>query len=280
MEEKRKNEFFNEYQRLNDEIDSMTKKKNKQSVKYDPNRKIFDGGKDPDPAAVLEKWRKEKELNEALENYRKPTQTLDFLKDKRERLKQEQERAKKKKENTLKKAVIGMLISAIITAGGATALAAASRGHDNAKVQKATQTLVDLGEDTLLEYGLGTEENGKFKIGNNTVEDYCVLDADTPMEVYIYKLAIDNHEEFDKFIQSVTYADGLYHYISYSQFLNINGYYAQETDEFGNPVNKVSNEVFTNMMQNTILTAYENQTLSNYEDEYYTSDLGSEPKTR
>ena len=33
-------------------------------------------------------------------------------------------------------------------------------------------------------------------------------------------------------------------------------------------------------MQNTILTAYENQTLSNYEDEYYTSDLGSEPKTR
>ena len=103
-----------------------------------------------------------------------------------------------------------------------------------------------MSEDTLTEYGLGTKENGKFEIGNNSVSDYSVLDANTPMEVYIYKLAINDNEEFNKFIRSVSYSDGVYCYESYEQFL----------------------------------TAYENSTLSSYENEYYTTNLDSEPKTR
>ena len=33
-------------------------------------------------------------------------------------------------------------------------------------------------------------------------------------------------------------------------------------------------------MRGTLLNAYENSTLSSYENEYYTTNLDSEPKTR
>ena len=118
-----------------------------------------------------------------------------------------------------------------------------------------------------------SKENGKFEIGNNSVSDYSVLDANTPMEVYIYKLAINDNEEFNKFIRSVSYSDGVYCYESYEQFLRINGYYDQTS-------NKISGEVFSNIMRGTLLNAYENSTLSSYENEYYTTNLDNEPKTR
>ena len=43
---------------------------------------------------------------------------------------------------------------------------------------------------------------------------------------------------------------------------------------------KISDEVFSNIMRGTLLNAYENSTLSSYENEYYTTNLDNEPKTR
>ena len=179
----------------------------------------------------------------------------------------------KKKKNAFKRTIAGILAAATLTGGAYAGVKIGQKMEDNSKINKATQTLVDLSEDTLTEYGLGTKENGKFEIGNNSVSDYSVLDANTPMEVYIYKLAINDNEEFNKFIRSVSYSDGVYCYESYEQFLRINGYYDQTR-------NKISGEVFSNIMRGTLLNAYENSTLSSYENEYYTTNLDSEPKTR
>ena len=104
--------------------------------------------------------------------------------------------AKQKKKKAFKRTIAGVLAAATLYAG----VKIGQKMEDNSKINKATQTLVDLSEDTLTEYGLGTKENGKFEIGNNSVSDYSVLDANTPMEVYIYKLAINDNEEFNKFI--------------------------------------------------------------------------------
>ena len=224
---------------------------------------------DPDPSDVFDKWEREKKLNSVVASYPTSESNVEFLKAKREILKKEQEKAKQKKKKAFKRTIAGVLAAATLYAG----VKIGQKMEDNSKINKATQTLVDLSEDTLTEYGLGTKENGKFEIGNNSVSDYSVLDANTPMEVYIYKLAINDNEEFNKFIRSVSYSDGVYCYESYEQFLRINGYYDQTS-------NKISGEVFSNIMRGTLLTAYENSTLSSYENEYYTTNLDSEPKTR
>ena len=241
----------------------------KEQKAIDPKRKIFDGEHDPDPSDVFDKWEREKKLNSVVASYPTSESNVEFLKAKREILKKEQEKAKQKKKKAFKRTIAGVLAAATLYAG----VKIGQKMEDNSKINKATQTLVDLSEDTLTEYGLGTKENGKFEIGNNSVSDYSVLDANTPMEVYIYKLAINDNEEFNKFIRSVSYSDGVYCYESYEQFLRINGYYDQTS-------NKISDEVFSNIMRGTLLTAYENSTLSSYENEYYTTNLDSEPKTR
>ena len=212
-------------------------------------------------------------VDSVVASYPTSKSNVEFLKAKREILKKEQEKAKQKKKNAFKRTIAGVLAAATLTGGAYVGVKIGQKMEDNSKINKATQTLVDLSEDTLTEYGLGTKENGKFEIGNNSVSDYSVLDADTPMEVYIYKLAINDNEEFNKFIRSVSYSDGVYYYESYEQFLRINGYYDQTS-------NKISGEVFSNIMRGTLLNAYENSTLSSYENEYYTTNLDSEPKTR
>ncbi len=142
------------------------------------------------------------------------------------------------------------------------------------KIEKGTKILVDACEENLLAWGLGKKENGKFEIGENSISDYQVLEADSPIEVYGYKIAIDDYEEFNKFIQSVTYENGLYNYIDYGQFLRVNGYYEQGSTE-------TSNAVFENMMEASILTAYENGTINSYvENEFYTNDLNNTNKNR
>ena len=143
------------------------------------------------------------------------------------------------------------------------------------KISAATDELTKLGKENLISCELGTEVDGIFKIGNNSVSDYSKLHADSPLEVYIYKLAMDNPEEFNKFIRSVSYNDGLYCYESYEQFLRINGYYDQTK-------NSESTEVFENMMKGAILEASENKTINSYaEEEFYTFDMGNDTnKTR
>ena len=133
-----------------------------------------------------------------------------------------------------------------------------------------------------MNYGLGIVVNGEFKINTNSVSDYAALNVNNPMEVFIYQKAIDNNEEFNKFIRSVTYTDGeaVYCYESFEQFLRINGYYELTKDDNGNTISSESSQVFYNMMENAILEAYKSNTLSSYEDEFYSFDLDSQNKTR
>lgn len=273
MGKENNNRFYEDFDRVNRELDQITNGSKKEPKTIDPNRKIFYGGNDPDPSDVFSKWEREKKLDSVVTSYPTSKSNVEFLKAKREMLKRKQEKAKQQKKNVFKRTIAGILATVTLTGGAYAGIKIGQKMEDNSKIDKATQTLVDLSEDTLTEYGLGTKENGEFEIGNNSVSDYSVLDANTPMEVYIYKLAIGNNEEFNKFIRSVSYSDGVYCYESYEQFLRINGYYDQTS-------NMVSDDVFNNIMQGTLLTAYENSTLSSYENEYYTTNLDSEPKTR
>ncbi len=269
MGKENNNRFYEGFDGINRKLDRITNK----SKNFDTNRKIFNGGNDPDPSDVFDKWEREKKLDTVITSYPTSKSNVEFLKEKRAMLRKEQEKAKQRKKNIFKGTIAGILATVTLTGGAYVGTKIGKKMDDNSKINKATQTLVDLSQDTLTEYGLGTKENSKFQIGNNSVSDYSVLEADTPMEVYIYKLAINDNEEFNKFIRSVTYDDGIYCYESYEQFLRINGYYDQTS-------NRISGEVFNNIMQGTLLTAYENSTLSSYENEYYTTKLDSEPKTR
>lgn len=273
MGKENNNRFYEDFDRVNRELNQIASGPKREPKIIDPNRKIFDGGNDPDPSDVFDKWEKEKKLDSVVASYPASRSNVDFLKEKRTMLKREQEKAKQKKKSIFKRTIAGVLAAATLTGGAYAGIKIGQKMENNSKINKATQTLVDLSEDTLTEYGLGTKENGKFEIGNNSVSDYSVLDADTPMEVYIYKLAIDDNEEFNKFIRSVSYSDGVYCYESYEQFLRINGYYDQTNS-------KVSGEVFSNIMRGTLLTAYENSTLNSYENEYYSTNLDSNSKTR
>lgn len=176
----------------------------------------------------------------------------------------------KKGKSPVKRFIALVTASAMIAGAGY----GVKKVSDKVKIKKTTASIVSMAEDSLVEHNLGTKENGTFVIGNNTVEDYSVLEADTPMEVWIYRFAIDNNEEFEKFIQSVSYDNGLYTYTDIAQFLRINGYY----DEKGTP----SYVVFSNYMEAAIENAINNNTLSQYQDEYsITYDLPEEShKTR
>lgn len=172
----------------------------------------------------------------------------------------------------LKRIIAAIAAGTTIVVG--TITATAPRREKKDKIEKGTKILVDACEENLLAWGLGKKENGKFEIGENSISDYQVLEADSPIEVYGYKIAIDDYEEFNKFIQSVTYENGLYNYIDYGQFLRVNGYYEQGSTE-------TSNAVFENMMEASILTAYENGTINSYvENEFYTNDLNNTNKNR
>lgn len=229
-----------------------------------------------DSSVMIDDARKLKAALEVANSYPMPRTKLEREQEKRQLQKQKEQLIKKKREEkkkTFKKIIIAILTGSVITATAYAVSEAVPKFKDNAKISDTKDKLKDLGEDNLIMYGLGTKEDGKFRIGNNSVSDYSALEADTALEVYIYKLAIDDSEEFNKFIRSVTYDDGTYCYESYEQFLRINGFYDLTT-------NKISNEVFTNIMDGTLLSAYNNGTLSSYEEEFYTSDLDSSPKTR
>lgn len=229
------------------------------SNKFDPN--------DIDTIVNLtNKIQKEKIAEDAADNYKYGTLSPIEQQQIRRKMKQELTAEKRKILRSKLNRIIAVIAAGTTIVAG-TISATAPRREKKDKIEKGTKILVDTCEENLLAWGLGKEVNGKFEIGENSISDYQVLEANTPIEVYGYKIAIDDYEEFSKFIQSVSYENDLYNYIDYEQFLRVNGYYKQGTTE-------TSNAVFENMMEASILTAYENGTLNSYvENEFYTSDL-------
>lgn len=232
-----------------------------------------------DPSELIDNSRRRKEAISAADNFPKSKTKLERLQEKRELERKKQillEEQKKDRIKHFKRIIAGILAGSTLTTAAAYAAAKiVPKIENNIKISSATDELTKLGKENLISCELGTEVDGIFKIGNNSVSDYSKLHADSPLEVYIYKLAMDNPEEFNKFIRSVSYNDGLYCYESYEQFLRINGYYDQTK-------NSESTEVFENMMKGAILEASENKTINSYaEEEFYTFDMGNDTnKTR
>lgn len=117
-------------------------------------------------------------------------------------------------------------------------------------VEKGTDLLVAraFNELTLNDLAGFSIEDGTFVVKENSIDDYKKLDITSHLDVYIYRLILPE-SEFDKFIRSVSYKDGLHRYTSMYQFLNVNGYYTEGT-------NSPSLEVFANMMENRINNLY------------------------
>lgn len=264
---KKSDDFTKEVERINKELRNISNNGQEKKTTYNSN--LFDGGDDIDPSDAFKYWEKKEELERAVKKYPNSKDTIQMLQEKRARLEREKERKKNKRNNRLKSVISAIAAAATLTTSAYMAEKLISKDKDNTKITKAMETLTNLGKDELLRNQLAFMEGDEFVVKNNSVSDYSKLDADTPMEVYIYKMAIDNKEEFNKFIQSVTYENDLYCYTDFDQFLRINGYYDTKTGI-------ISDVVFENYMEATLLDAYNNNTLSSYEEEFYTSNLEEE----
>ena len=112
--------------------------------------------------------------------------------------------------------------------------------------------------------GLETETNN-VEVRNNTVNDYRILNVNKSIDVYMYWKILPS-QEFNKFIQSVTYtepqSDTIYEYTDFDQFLRINGYFYKDS-ELCIP----SKEVFENYMEAYIKDNYK-ELLEEYEYKY------------
>ncbi len=265
--------FNSQLEKLSKELNQISSVPKKE---VDHHGNLFD--KDEiDPSKLVENANKMKKAEAAAMVYQQERREL-------ERQKQiilEEDR--KKKNANFKKTIAKILIFATLTSAAAYAAAkAVPKIQDKQKINQEVDDLTAKCREILMNYGLGIVVNGEFKINNNSVSDYAALNVNNPMEVFIYQKAIDNNEEFNKFIRSVTYTDGeaVYCYESFEQFLRINGYYELTKDDNGNTISSESSQVFYNMMENAILEAYKNNTLSSYEDEFYSFDLDSQNKTR
>ena len=134
-----------------------------------------------------------------------------------------------------------------------------TRQEIKAGSEEAEALLLAEAEHKLEIYGLKGQdlETGETVIKNNDVEDYAKLNSHSKLDVYIYSQILPR-EELQKYIQSVSYNNGLNTYINFTQFLNINGYY-----ENGEP----SEKVFKNYMEAYIKEHYESILARyNYED--------------
>lgn len=260
---KKSDDFTKEVERINKELRNISNNGQEKKATYNSN--LFDGGDDIDPSDAFKYWKKKEELERAVREYPNSKDTIQKLQEKRAELIKEKERKNNKRNNRLKSVISAIAAAATLTTGAYMA----KKSNDYTKINRAIETLTNLGKDELLKNQLAVMEGDKVVVKNNSVSDYSKLDADTPMEVYVYEMAIDNDEEFKKFIQSVTYENDLYCYTDFDQFLRINGYYDQTT-------NKESSKVFENYMEATLLDAYNNNTLSSYEEEFYTSNLEEE----
>ena len=102
MGKENNNRFYEDFDRVNRELNQITNGPKKEQKAIDPKRKIFDGEHDPDPSDVFDKWEREKKLNSVVASYPTSESNVEFLKAKREILKKEQEKAKQKKKKALK----------------------------------------------------------------------------------------------------------------------------------------------------------------------------------
>lgn len=265
---------------LNNQRETRKKEPNEENKKKTTNYNGSIFSKDEmDPSELIVNSRRRNEAISAADNFPKSKTKLEKQQEKRKLEKQRQILLAKQRKDRIehfKRIIAGILAGSTLTTAAAYAAAKiVPKIENNMKISAATDELTKLGKENLISCELGTEVDGNFEIGNNSVSDYSKLHADSPLEVYIYRLAMDNPEEFNKFIRSVSYNDGLYCYESYEQFLRINGYYDQTK-------NSESTEVFENMMKGAILEASENKTISSYaEEEFYTFDMNNDTnKTR
>lgn len=274
--------FNSQLEKLSKELNQISSVPKKE---VDHHGNLFD--KDEiDPSKLVENAKKMKEAEAAAMVYPKERTKIERQQERRELERQKQiilEEDRKKKNANFKKTIAEILIFATLASAAAyAATKAVPKLQDRQKINQEVDDLTAKCREILMNYGLGIVVNGEFKINTNSVSDYAALNVNNPMEVFIYQKAIDNNEEFNKFIRSVTYTDGeaVYCYESFEQFLRINGYYELTKDDNGNTISSESSQVFYNMMENAILEAYKSNTLSSYEDEFYSFDLDSQNKTR
>ena len=274
--------FNSQLEKLSKELNQISSVPKKE---VDHHGNLFD--KDEiDPSKLVENAKKMKEAEAAAMVYPKERTKIERQQERRELERQKQiilEEDRKKKNANFKKTIAEILIFATLAGAAAYAVTkAVPKIQDRQKINQEVDDLTAKCREILMNYGLGIVVNGEFKINTNSVSDYAALNVNNPMEVFIYQKAIDNNEEFNKFIRSVTYTDGeaVYCYESFEQFLRINGYYELTKDDNGNTISSESSQVFYNMMENSILEAYKSNTLSSYEDEFYSFDLDSQNKTR
>ena len=56
MGKENNNRFYEDFDRVNRELNQITNGPKKEQKAIDPKRKIFDGEHDPDPSDVFDKW--------------------------------------------------------------------------------------------------------------------------------------------------------------------------------------------------------------------------------
>ena len=96
-----------------------------------------------------------------------------------------------------------------------------------------TNMLLSNYRQNMLYYNLAHHEpqrENPFVVNNNSTQDYEILNADTLVDVYIYRKILAEYgyeNEFNKLMQSISYFDvngDLCNYQSFEQYLEINGY--------------------------------------------------------
>lgn len=93
----------------------------------------------------------------------------------------------------------------------------------------------------------------------NSVEDYYKLNITSKYDIYGYSLALPAGE-FNKFIQTISYNNGMWNYTGTNNFLTYNGY-------FDSKDNIAKIDVFQNMMEEKILELPD-ETIERYSEEY------------
>lgn len=158
------------------------------------------------------------------------------------------ERTQNEYRENVKKTIIAVLIGAAIVSPFAIKAGEAIINKVNhwSAVNSAVAAQSNAAKDNLLLNGLAYVDESKayevdrafahvtpFTIRDNSVDDYRVLNVKDYVDVYVYKTLLTD-SEFNDFIKSVSYVDGngnVCRYVSFEQFLKINGFPDEMTFE-------------------------------------------------
>lgn len=173
--------------------------------------------------------------------------------------------------DSAKIAIIICAIVSVIALGITTTLGANILLEDQIttkqEINRSTEALKTKALVELLNYNLaGVDAKTKnIEVKNNTIDDYRKLNVSKKLDVYIYWKILPS-EEFDKFIQAVTYkedySDIICEYISFNQFLKINGYIYNDRG-----ISIPAEDIFENYMESYIKDNYK-ELLEEYEYKY------------